>query len=414
MRCTLEEERLRLSGRYADAYAYRLYAAGRLYRGHVRVHGGDFAPDLAVGLLYSSYSSTYPFSSGYHIRKMRWIAGRMSFYGPSMRGAAVEVWAGCAHLLAFRGSPCSYKGGRIETSGALVTGGRLEFTKRGLSMGATACTDETSSRSLTVSIDASLIRERFEAAGELIVTGEGTGCVFGCSTRRGRGEASLFLYGMHSFSSRAFGRPLQGRYPAKRGASLVLRRGIRAGIEVLSAFEHGSSSNVIEERSRDLVRLECRWSARRHRVKVSYSRRIDSRSIMVPYPPGGVMPPEVSSSLGIVQTSRIRKSLRVRVSIRAPLEREGSGYLICPSITLEHAVRATLSWAVHRATSGSPLFYCYERSLDGLYPWRALRGDGWRVALFGGMSVGPIRLAFFCAAQQPGGREAGLQAGTSF
>jgi hypothetical protein len=411
VRCIFESGILRASVRVESGDAYRHYLSFGFCREHIRLHGGDFSPDLAMGLLFSSYSSTYPFSNGYHIRKKRWIAVSSSFYSASVRGAAAEVWLGRARMLAFRGRRCRYEGERLDAHGDWVTGGRLEVTRRCVSLGVNAYRGGESRGGIAASVDALAARGCFEAAGELVLAGGEAGCIVGLGARSGAGRASIAIYDIDCNLPADFSRPFYGRHRARRGVSLVLRRRLAGRrLEALCALEHAGSSNIVEKRGRNIVRLECRFSARRTKIKISYRFRTEERAVMVPFPPGGGPYFDESSSLALLQNSMPRKGLRIRFSLRAPLEREARGYLICPSVTIGRSSNATISWALHRATRGRPVFYCYERSLGGLYPWRALRGDGWRVALIGEMHIGPLRLGIGFAAQRPGGREASLQA----
>lgn len=407
--------RFRLSARYRTEEIYRLYLAGSLPTGHVRLHGGDFMPDLAMGLCFSSYMTSYPFSHGYHIRKRRWVSCATSLYGVSMRGGAAEFWAGPARILLLAGRGCSYSDGRLDVKGPTILCGRFALVRSGLSAGATLHTIDEQGRDPVYSVDASWSGERVDAAAELASDGGGWSGVWALSVRGERSGMSLLIYDLPMGWDQPMGRSFFGAGRWRRGGSIVLDQRLARRIRIYSAFERSGASDSFEAKKRDLLRFECRWSAGGNSMKLSLKRRIERRSILMPCPSSEEQPgDDVTDSIHLLQTWRLPASLRLRISCRAPLERGRSGYLVCPSLTIDRRFNATVSWAVHRAIEGSPLFYCYERSLKGLYPWRALRGDGWRVAFIGGISIGPVRLSLSLAAQKGGLYEGAAQMGTVF
>jgi hypothetical protein len=414
-RLTCRSDRFRLSARYRSEEIYRLYLAGSWPTGHVRLHCGDLMPDLAMGLCFSSYISSYPFSRGYHIRKRRWVSGATSLYGVSMRGGAAEFWTGPARILLLGGRQCSYSDGRLDVEGPTVLCGRLALLRNGFSAGTTLHAVDGQRRDPVCSVDLSWSGERIDAAAEIASDGEGWSGIWAFSVRGERSGMSILLYDIPPGRDHPMGRSFYGAGRWRRGCSLVLDQRLARRIRIFSAFERSGANDPYEARRRDLLRFECRWSSGGNSMKLSLKRRIERRSILMPYPSGEEQPEdEVTDSIHLLQTWRLPASLRLRISCRAPLERGRSGFLVCPSLTIDRRFSATLSWALHRAIEGSPLFYCYERSPRGLYPWRALRGDGWRVALIGVVSVGPARLALGLAVQNGGQYEGAAQAGLAF
>jgi hypothetical protein len=408
-------ERFRLSARYRSEEIYRFYLAGSLPTGHLRLHGGDFTPDLAMGLCFSSYTASYPFSHGYHLRERRWVSCATSLSSASMRGCAAEIWAGPVRLLLLGGRRCSYSDGRLDVEGPSIRCGRFGMKLGRFSAGTALHTVEGLTPGPVCSVDASWFGERFGAAAEIAAIGHEWSSIWALSVRGEISRMGLLIYDIQHDWDGSMGRSFYGAGKRRRGCSIVLDRRITRRIRILSAFERSGADDSYEAKVRDLLRFECRWSAGGKSIKLSFKRRIERRSILIPSPLGGEQPEnEVTDSIQLLQKWRLPASLRLRISCRVPLERGRSGYLVCPSLTIDRRFHATLTWAVHRALEGTPTFYCYERSLKGQYPWRALRGDGWRVALLGGVSIGPLRLALGLATQKSGPYEAAAQAAVKF
>jgi hypothetical protein len=414
-RIACRDEMFRLSARYRSEEIYRFYLAGSLPTGHLRLHIGDFMPDLAMGLCFSSYTTSYPFSHGYHIRRRRWVSGATSLYGASMRGGAAEVWAGPVRMLLLGGRRCSYADGRLDVEGPDIRCGRFALRLGRFSAGMILHTVEGLVSGPICSVDALWSGERIDAAAEFISCSNEWSGVWAISVRGEVSRMSMLIYDIEPGWGGFMGRSFYGAGRRRRGGSIVLDRRITRRIRLFSAFERSSADDPSEAKVRDLFRFECRWSAGGKSIKFSFKRRIERRSILIPCPLGGGQPDdEVTDSIQILQKWRLPGSLDLRVSVRSPLERGRSGYLVCPSLTFGRRIHATLSWAVHRSVEGMPTFYCYERSLKGQYPWRALRGDGWRVALLGGASIGPLRLALGLSVQRRGPYEAATQIGIKF
>lgn len=414
-RLALKVGGFRLSARYRSDAVYRFYIAGSAPSGHARFHGGDFTPDLAMGLCFSSYASTYPFSHGYHIRRRRWVSGTTSLYGASMRGGAAEFWAGSIHALFLGGRLCRYSGGRLDAYGPALLSGRIAFSRGVFSAGAGLyCMNEEGGAPIS-SVDASWSEGRLEASAELATGGGRWSGLWAISVRGEGSHMSLLLYELAEGMDHPLGRPFYGSGGWRRGGSILLHRRVTRHLRLCSAWERSDAGDHPASKRRDLVRLELRWSSGGNSVKLSLKRRIEDRSLLVPYPTAGEQAvTRMADSIHLLQSWRLPGSLRLRLSCRAPLEKGVSGYLVCPSLTVDRNVSMTASWALHRALEGAPLFYCYERSLKGLYPWRALRGSGWRVALIGRVSVGSMRFAFSLAATHSGSYEGATHVGTTF
>ena len=405
----------RLRARYRSEDIYRLYLAGSILSGHLLLHAGDLMPELAMGLCFSSYRTTYPFSHGYHIRTRRWISGTTSLYGASMRGGAAELWAGPVHLLVLGGREAAYRDGELRVDGPAVLCGRAALRFGGCSAGLALHTIGEVPGEPVCSVDLSWEGGSVRTGAEIASNGLDWCGLSAVSLRGDRTRTSMLFYWIPREMDHPLGRSFYGAGKWRRGVSIVLDRRLGRRVRVLFSFERADAGVPRETKRRDLLRLECCWSARGNSVKLALRRRIEQRSLLLPCPPTGEEPArKVEDSIHLLQRWRLLSSLFLRVSCRVPLERGSKGYLICPSLSVDRGVTMHLSWALHRAIEGSPLFYCYERSLKGIYPWRAIRGDGWRLALTGGLSAGPLRFAGSLATTNKGVWEGATQMGLKF
>ena len=133
----------------------------------------------------------------------------------------------------------------------------------------------------------------------------------------------------------------------------------------------------------------------------------------MPFPPQDDTDVDVTRSANLLQSFRLIGRARLRISFRMPLEEE-RGILVAPSILLDRPIKAALSYAWHRSYRGTPLFYLYESTIRGFYPWRSLRGDGWRISSMCEISADVIRLASGFSIDESGEREGTIQLSVTF
>lgn len=409
LRTDLRSQRCRVLARSRPDGVYRFYLSGGFCRGYLRFHAGDFMPDLAWGLVSSSYHSSYPFSNGYCIRRCRWITGTSSFYGPSIRGSALEVWMGGMHMLIFRGNECSYYNGRLITRDEQLSGLRCEAGSEMATVGATFYIGPRLPEGRALSLDFGLDRGAVEMQCEIALFGKNAAegvCAF--RVRGSENDLRLLFRGNGLNASSRFGRSFHGRSGPKRGLAFVARRRMGGRVEILSAFERWSSWNGRQRDSGDLIRVELKRRGRISDTKLSYSWRRDDVCDLMPFPPQDDTAIDVTRSASLLQSFRLNGSTRLRISIRMPLE-ERRGILIAPSILLDRPIKAALSYAWHRSYRGIPLFYLYEPTVRGTYPWRTLRGEGYRISAMCEVSANIMRLSSGFYVDESGEREGTVQ-----
>jgi hypothetical protein len=393
LRADLRSDRCRILARAQPDDVYRFYLSNSCCRGYLRLHAGDFTPDLAWGLVSSSYHSSYPFSGGYYIRRSRWIAGTSSFYGPSLRGGAVEAWTAFVRLLFFRGDECSYYSGRFSSDGEPLTGFRCEARSRSASLGFSVCSGERLPERRAIAADFALEEGAVEMQCELALFGDDAFAgIFALAAHGAEQDIRLIFMGNGLISASRYGRSFHGRSGPKRGLSVAVKRRIGHRIELLSVFERWSSWNGKRSERGDLIRLELRRRSRVSETKLSYSLRRDTDHELMPYPPGRDEEINASSSASLLQSFRLNRSTRLRISVRVPIA-EDHGVMVAPSILLDHPIKVSISYARHRSVRGGPTFYLYEPTVRGFYPWHALRKNGWRISALCEVSIGMVRLA---------------------
>ncbi len=414
VRTDLRSQRWRVLARSRPDGVYRFYLSGGVCRGYLRLHAGDFTPDLAWGLVSSSYHTSYPFSSGYCIRRCRWISGTSSFYGPSIRGGALEAWIGRMRLLLFLGNECGYYNGRLFMRDEQLSGLRCEAVFKEVTAGVSVCTGPRLPEGRVVSLDFGLDPGRVEMQCEFALFGKSS--VEGVFALRVRGlgnDLRLMFRGNGLNRASRFGRLFHGRAGPKRGFSVVGRRRLRGRMDFLSAFEHWSSWNGRRSISGDLIRIELRRRGKVSETKLSYGWRRDSVSGLMPFPPQDDTDVDIARSANLLQSFRLNRSARLRISFRMPIEKE-RGILVAPSILLDRPIKAALSYAWHHSYSGTPIFYLYEPTVRGFYPWRSLRGDGWRISAMCEISANVVRLASGFYIDGSGEREGTIQLSVLF
>jgi hypothetical protein len=408
-RTDFRTDRLRILARARPEGVLRFYVSGACGRSHLRLHGGDFAPDLGSGLVASSYHTTYPFSSGYHAHQCRWVAGTSSFYGPSLRGGAVEAWAGNAHLLIFRGRECSYRNGRLSADGDYVSGARVEIGSVDAAAGVSFCVGRRLPEGRAVSVDLRLDRSSVRLQGELaLFGGNAVEGICAARVRTPETEMKLMILGSGLYSASRYGRSFHGRSGPKRGLSVVVGREFPARLELLSAFERWSAWDGRRAESGELMRAELRRLGGISGTRITFSWRRDVRCDLMPFPPEGAAAFGVTRSAGLLQSIRLCRTARLRLSVRVPIGVD-RGVMIAPSIWLDRPFKAAVSCAWHSAYRGKPVFYCYEPTVDGYYPWSALRGNGWRISATSVLSARVVSIAVGFSYGHTGEREGTVQ-----
>lgn len=390
--------------------------SGSVFSGALSLCGGDFLPDFAMGLLFSGCSGLYPFSNGYPFRSRRWIVQKTSFYGNSLRGFAGEFWRGPLRAALFAGRPWVYDSGCISADDRRVCGGRIGFNVHGSVIGATFSRDPSYRNGYFFAADGKWRMEKLLIGGELACQGwDRFAGVWGMSFKGRVYEAGILSYSMPfgfgtGFSGLADG--AVGDCLFRRGFSIVLRRRIRRRAEVRSAFERAVSQDDFKAKCRDITRVEVvnRWKG--VSLKLAWQLKRYDHFDAIPYPGGD--PPSYSNAhnFNVLLTWKFLNSYRLRASIRCPLGEETSGCLLAPSFSFpffSDSIRATAAVYRYHPIKGMPVFYFYEPSFKGRYPWRSVRGGGLRGILLVETSARWFRFLWKVSAESGKGLETGLQ-----
>ncbi len=92
----------------------------------LQLYTGDFMPDLALGAIFSGYRFSYPFSSGYPLRRQKSITKHTSFYGSSIRGIALRSGTARSTLLVFMGRVGKWNDEKFTLERQYMSGARIE------------------------------------------------------------------------------------------------------------------------------------------------------------------------------------------------------------------------------------------------------------------------------------------------
>jgi len=343
----------------------------------VNFYGGDFCPDIPLGLLSSSSSFSYQYSSSYPMRNCRFIGAGTGFYGSSIRGAAVQLKGSFFRTACFAGTKRKYDFTHGEEKSA---GAALELSHGSWRYGGTL-----------LEIDECILRgihfryrpDQLLDIGMEAAFSQGGGAAWSAALKYSRKgfRAGFLLYGVASgFRSR------MGRIPGagtavtgqKRGMGFAARKRLWRGF--YAAF---CSEGIIRRKSfysERKVSAGGRLDARRKgsslvlEWKYSSSRRKDD----VPCPPVQSETEDIKAQLKSIINLRLWKKLRLRTSCRY-IYGTDCGVMIFPSSKLRifnGALQADFGIAFYRSTRGRPLFHAYVPSARGSYPWKYLSGSG--------------------------------------
>ncbi|MCK4236089.1 MAG: hypothetical protein KAX38_03145, partial [Candidatus Krumholzibacteria bacterium] len=391
------------------------YISSEAMSGRFRLHGGDFLPDFSMGLLFCAYVFSYPFTGGYPFRGYRWLVGRTSFYGRSIRGLAGEVWLGRARAIFFTGSPRYYRSGSFHLEGERVCGGRIEFGAVGGEAGFTVSGDPSSAGGRLLGVDARWRIGKMVLGCEVACDGRARiAGTWGMSLRGKVFDAGILLHGCPYRLGNRFG-CTAGRgasAPSRRGIGVVLRRRIPRRIEIRASLERSSSRAGFDLQKRDLKRVEIVKKWKGGSIKLSFRLKNRESFENVPCPGGESMTFSTSKNLNLLYVWRLRRDLRLRTSLGCPWGKDYVGVLLSPSLGVSlfsGRIMVSAACSIFRSLEGKAIFHFYEPSLKGSYPWSTVSGDGCRTVLLVNSSFGAFGLSGRIVADSTRGLEARVQ-----
>ena len=386
--------RARMAG---ERHYSSFYASKRLFSGSVRLHGGDFMPDFAMGLAFSSYHNDYPFSGGYPLRGYRWMAARTSFYGTSLRGCAGEVWKGSLRTLFFAGRPRSFSTGGCALDARLVSGGRIEIDLGFCSIGSTAYHDPR--RGSLASFDGRCKAGLIAGGFEFIAGARRNAVTASVSYNARRIDAGIILHSFPGYLPNRFGASPHsegGARRAGRGIGLVASRSFGRSLTVRGAYDRYIRYSGGGSLLRDVLRAGIARKCRGFNLEVYLtSKRYGSR-VEIPYPAQGVQSVKTAHTLKTNMMYHRGATFRFKVAGGYIRGNGYAGYQISPSVylgSLAGHVSIIAFFTAYHSLAGKAVFYYYEPSPKGSYPWRTVRGDGCR----GVLSISLTARKFFFA-----------------
>ena len=370
------------SRRVAEGNGSAYYLSGSAISGALRFHGGTFAPDFALGLVFGGSYQSYVFSSTYPFHNPRWIAGSSSFYAPAVYGAAGEFWRRNVRGAFVAGRSRTYHSDHFELDGELLYGGRLALRLGGGEFGVSSFAGACPSGAAAYSIDGRWRSGALDLGFELASRGRGEpGVVSALSYRVADTRCALSLHAIPSGMAGRFcavsGGTLDGK-PSHGGAAIVVEREIAARVRVRGAIDRSVRTDGLDGRARHTARAECEKKWRNALVKLSWSWSKDAREDIIPYPGAGSQALDRMTSIGLLSDFRIAGGTNLRITIRGLGKNASTAFLLAPVLSmslLSGHLRPAASLALYRTFRGKPVYYFYEPTLKGNYPWRVVSGD---------------------------------------
>ncbi len=370
-------------GRFSkEANGAAFYVSAKALSGSVRVHAGSFAPDFAMGLIFSGSSPSYLFSNNYPFHRARWIAGTVSSYGPAVHGGTVELWYRRARAVVILGRLREFRSTHFETGKESIVGGRFAVRMADGEIGFSGFGGVTESQRALFSLDGSWHSNALRFGFELGLTGQREpGCLWGFSYGDGRTRAGFLLHSVPGEVAGKFG-SVNGRTLGARshntGATMVVEREVFSRFHARIAFERYARTSGFEDEDRNVLKVEGEKKWKKVLLRLSWSSAVGRRKKNIPYPAESLAAFKETSSLGLVSTLRISKDRTFKISIRMPHEDDGLGLLFSSALSSsffsEH-LEASVCGMSYRIYEGRPVCYFYEPSLRGTYPWRAVSGN---------------------------------------
>ena len=376
----LTGERWRILGRAKRAAgagdAASCYMSGNLFSGALRLHGGAFVPDYALGLVFGGSGGSSLSSGAFPFRGPGRIAGTTSFFRRTVRGVGAEIRFRNVSAAAFEGMPLTYGAAGPQRGGDAVSGVRIEAELKGAGIGLSRSTGASESAKGNWAIDARWRSERLNAGFEVGFGGSREpAMLWGLSYRVPKTRAGLLLYLVPAGAAGAFGSVL-GRDPGEAssigGAAAAFERELARRIRARASIDRYERSDGSKARLRETVRIECERGGGSH-LKIGWIRAAEERRDLVPFPPEGEIEREISRSLYLQLEQRVFRNASAGFTLKRIDGTDGLGWLAAPVLRaalLSSRLRATAALASYRAVRGNPASCYYEPSLRGSYPMR--------------------------------------------
>ncbi|MBN2185540.1 MAG: hypothetical protein JW746_09445 [Candidatus Krumholzibacteriota bacterium] len=362
------------------------------FSGRVRLYAGDFMPDLALGAIFAGYRFSYPFSSGYPLRRERSITRHTSFYGTSIRGAALRAGTSGSSLLLFAGRAGKWNDKEFKSESRNISGARIEADSGRYRAGMTLCSDN---RHLLAGFDHTVEDRNCLISGELLRSGEGkTGLLWGMRKKTGACRVGFLFFRLPSGMRNRFGDIPGGigdQDSDKRGISVVGSFSRPRFGRFRASFEKRRDDNGKETVITCSSRFE--YSARLHsgRWRLSYSRRDGTETGYTLFPPGKADSRLEKEKLDLLISARPYKIFTLRIQAGCIWSEEYHGYILLNSLSFggsRSLFRTTIFSGIYRSVRGRPAFYSYEPALIGGYPWKYLSDNGIRAGIKCRLKIG--------------------------
>ncbi len=369
-----------------DGQRFSYHARCRALSGKAGCDAGYFLPDLAMGLSFAGYSITYPFSSGYPLRKPRTIVGRTSFYGRPFFGGAANARVAGLDVLCFLARPGRWRENEFVPEEDCVSGIRLARKTPILEAGMTVW---NSGGCLMAGLDGRRMAGKTKLAAEIsFAPGQAPAVICGLTNRDAPVNVGLAAYAAPRGRLESSGDLPGGRVNScveRRGLSLVLDRRIARGLKLRYAFAHDLFEETDCRRTRNTSRAGVTAGRKGVEMRIDWTCREDFDIPTIPFPP--LEEPASSTSRDLKISMKSGPSGRKwRLSAQYPSSDESSGFLISPAVALKTGSgrsRLDISCAWYRSFRGSEGFYRYEPVAWGGYPWKYLGGRGGRTVIRG-------------------------------
>jgi hypothetical protein len=365
------------------------FAGSDMFSGRLKVYGGDFSCHIPLGLMFSSLSFSYPFSSGYPFGRSRWISSGARFYGNPVRGGAMLLDTGPFRSVAFAGFRRGY---RFRYRRNVSSGGAIRFSRGRIKAGGSVSFGaERKLNGIYFMYSNGTVDIGFEAAAGNIPGGAWAG---GIRYRTGNIRLGALLYSCSGGFRSEFGRiPGTGGSVSgeKRGLAASLRGRLPCGID--AGFAVDGTIRRIYHLLYQRISVRFRLDGKSGRTKGSLQWKSFSkgRDRLAPYPGSPLYECEMAGNIKSVITVKLSGMIGMRASL-CYLYGEEEGVMLYPLLRLKFsggAFQAELGSAVYRSLKGDGVFYAFTPAVRGAYPWERLGGTGrcltmrMKVELFG-------------------------------